>query len=169
MVSTISTHFGGRTMPSYENLLIVSHSCMMESAQSAECSTALYPISSLKPSYHSCSAIGIWGCSASSWKSYKAPTRLVLSSFPESGWQRVSAVHIIILRGEPQLMMIKVDTCSARVLSDGEIRVAGWTLLSPEERNVKLSPKLEEKVLLLVRYSSFMLFLLPEIQLIRVR
>lgn len=47
-----------------------------------------------------------------------------------------------------------VETSSARVLSDGEQRVAGWTLLSPEDRNVRLSPKLEEKVLLLVRAAS---------------
>lgn len=44
-----------------------------------------------------------------------------------------------------------VEISAARVLSDGENRVAGWTLLSPEERDVKLTPKLEEKVLLLVR------------------
>lgn len=46
---------------------------------------------------------------------------------------------------------LAVETSSARVLSEGEQRLAGWTLLSPEDRNVKLSPKLEEKVLLLVR------------------
>jgi hypothetical protein len=45
-----------------------------------------------------------------------------------------------------------VETSSARVLGEGEQRIAGWTLLSPEDRNVKLSPKLEEKVLLLVSY-----------------
>ena len=44
-----------------------------------------------------------------------------------------------------------VETSSARVLGEGEQRIAGWTLLSPEDRNIKLSPKLEEKVLLLVR------------------
>lgn len=49
---------------------------------------------------------------------------------------------------------VKVETSSARVLSDGEQRIAGWTLLSPEGRNVKLSPKLEEKALILVRRSS---------------
>jgi hypothetical protein len=43
-----------------------------------------------------------------------------------------------------------VETSSARVLGEGEQRIAGWTLLSPEDRNIKLSPKLEEKVLLLV-------------------
>ena len=37
-----------------------------------------------------------------------------------------------------------------RVLSEGEQSVSGWTLLSPEDRSVKLSPKLEEKVLILV-------------------
>jgi hypothetical protein len=36
-------------------------------------------------------------------------------------------------------------------LAEGEQRIAGWTLLSPEDRNIKLSPKLEEKVLLLLR------------------
>lgn len=36
------------------------------------------------------------------------------------------------------------------MLGEGEQRIAGWTLLSPEDRNIKLSPKLEEKVLLLV-------------------
>lgn len=45
---------------------------------------------------------------------------------------------------------MSVETSSARVLSEGEHRVAGWTLLSPGERNTKLSLKLEEKVLLLV-------------------
>jgi hypothetical protein len=49
------------------------------------------------------------------------------------------------------LILLAVETSSARVLSEGEQRLAGWTLLSPEDRNVKLSPKLEEKVLLLVR------------------
>ena len=43
-----------------------------------------------------------------------------------------------------------VETSSARVLGEGEQRIAGWTLLSPEDRNIKISPKLEEKVLLLV-------------------
>jgi hypothetical protein len=38
------------------------------------------------------------------------------------------------------------------VLSEGEHRVAGWTLLSPDQRNTKVSLKLEEKVLLLVRW-----------------
>jgi hypothetical protein len=46
---------------------------------------------------------------------------------------------------------MSVETSSARVLAEGEQRIAGWTLLSPEDRNIKLSPKLEEKVLLLVR------------------
>lgn len=47
-----------------------------------------------------------------------------------------------------------VETSSSRVLGEGEQRIAGWTLLSPEDRNIKLSPKLEEKVLLLVRLAS---------------
>lgn len=46
--------------------------------------------------------------------------------------------------------LMAVETSSARVLGEGEQRIAGWTLLSPEDRNVKISPKLEEKVLLLV-------------------
>ena len=37
------------------------------------------------------------------------------------------------------------------MLSDGEQRIAGWTLLSPVERNVRLSAKMEEKILLMVR------------------
>jgi hypothetical protein len=36
------------------------------------------------------------------------------------------------------------------VLSEGEQLQYGWTLLSPEEPNVKLSDNFEEKVLLLV-------------------
>ncbi|ORY31290.1 SacI homology domain-domain-containing protein [Naematelia encephala] len=48
-----------------------------------------------------------------------------------------------------------IETSSARVLSEGEQRVAGWTLLSPEDRNVKLSPKLEEKVLILTRVAIY--------------
>lgn len=45
---------------------------------------------------------------------------------------------------------LSVETSSARVLSEGEHRIAGWTLLSPDERNTTISMKLEEKVLLLV-------------------
>ncbi|KAK4688765.1 phosphatidylinositol 4-phosphatase, partial [Tremellales sp. Uapishka_1] len=48
-----------------------------------------------------------------------------------------------------------VETCSSRVLNSGETRIAGWTLLSPEERNVKISPKLEEKVLLLTKLAVY--------------
>ncbi|TXT12958.1 hypothetical protein VHUM_01359 [Vanrija humicola] len=48
-----------------------------------------------------------------------------------------------------------IETSSARVLSDGEQRVAGWTLLSPEERNIALSPKLEEKVLILTKAAVY--------------
>lgn len=47
-------------------------------------------------------------------------------------------------------MLTIVETSSARVLQEGEQKIAGWTLLSPEDRNIKISPKLEEKVLLLV-------------------
>lgn len=48
-----------------------------------------------------------------------------------------------------------IVTSSARVLSEGETRIAGWTLLSPEERNTKISTKLEEKVLLLTKVAVY--------------
>lgn len=41
------------------------------------------------------------------------------------------------------------------MLRDGELRVAGWTLLSPKERNTKLSTQLEEKVLLLTKSAIY--------------
>ena len=44
-----------------------------------------------------------------------------------------------------------IETCSARVISEGETFKHGWTLLSPLELNTRLSDKFEEKVLLLVR------------------
>ena len=52
-----------------------------------------------------------------------------------------------ILRGEGTWLMT-VETSSARVL-EGEQRLAGWTLLSPENPNEKISAKLEEKIVLL--------------------
>lgn len=48
-----------------------------------------------------------------------------------------------------------VETCSARVLSDGEEKIGGWILLSPDPRSVKISSDLEEKILLLVRLLLF--------------
>jgi hypothetical protein len=45
-------------------------------------------------------------------------------------------------------LLIPVETSSARVL-EGEQRLAGWTLLSPENPNEKISAKLEEKIVLL--------------------
>lgn len=48
-----------------------------------------------------------------------------------------------------------VETCSARVLSDGETRVSGWTLFAPTEMNVKAGQEFEEKVLLLVSQVPF--------------
>jgi len=36
------------------------------------------------------------------------------------------------------------------VINEEERKLAGWVLLSPEEKGVKLSAKLEEKILLLV-------------------
>lgn len=46
--------------------------------------------------------------------------------------------------------LIAVETSSARVVNEHERRLGGWVLLSPEERGMTLSPKLEEKILLLV-------------------
>ncbi|GMK56774.1 hypothetical protein CspeluHIS016_0306140 [Cutaneotrichosporon spelunceum] len=48
-----------------------------------------------------------------------------------------------------------IETSSARVLSEGESRAAGWTLLSPEQRNTKVSLQLEEKVLLLTKQALY--------------
>ena len=39
----------------------------------------------------------------------------------------------------------------SRVLPEGETLLSGWTLLSPAELNARVSEKLEEKILLLVR------------------
>ena len=44
-----------------------------------------------------------------------------------------------------------VETCSARVLEEGERKIYGWTLFSPEEPNMRFTQKLEEKILLIVR------------------
>lgn len=44
-----------------------------------------------------------------------------------------------------------VETCSARVLEEGERKIYGWTLFSPEEPNMRFTQKLEEKILLVVR------------------
>lgn len=44
-----------------------------------------------------------------------------------------------------------VATCASRVLPDGEHLRSGWTLFAPEDVNVKVGLKFEEKVLLLVR------------------
>jgi phosphatidylinositol 4-phosphatase len=44
-----------------------------------------------------------------------------------------------------------VSTSIARVLSEGERFLAGWTLFSPEELDTKMGAPFEEKVLILVR------------------
>ena len=44
-----------------------------------------------------------------------------------------------------------VSTSVARVLSEGERFLAGWTLFSPEELDTKMGAPFEEKVLILVR------------------
>nr|XP_019007811.1 inositol polyphosphate-5-phosphatase F [Kwoniella pini CBS 10737]OCF46592.1 inositol polyphosphate-5-phosphatase F [Kwoniella pini CBS 10737] len=54
-----------------------------------------------------------------------------------------------------RIRSVAIETCSARVLSDGEDRIGGWTLLSPESRSVRISPGLEEKVLLLTREAIY--------------
>nr|XP_031862627.1 uncharacterized protein CI109_002125 [Kwoniella shandongensis]KAA5529699.1 hypothetical protein CI109_002125 [Kwoniella shandongensis] len=54
-----------------------------------------------------------------------------------------------------RIRTVAIETCSARVLSDGEERIAGWTLLSPEARSVKISPTLEEKILVLTRAAIY--------------
>lgn len=43
-----------------------------------------------------------------------------------------------------------IETCSSRVLFEGEKQIGGWTLFSPVDLNTRLSDKFEEKVLLLV-------------------
>lgn len=43
-----------------------------------------------------------------------------------------------------------IATTVSRVLDEGEPLLAGWTLISPEKLNVKISDKFEEKILLLV-------------------
>lgn len=48
-----------------------------------------------------------------------------------------------------------IEVCSARVIEEGELRVAGWTLFSPEEANVRLTAKLEEKVVLLTKAAVY--------------
>jgi hypothetical protein len=46
-----------------------------------------------------------------------------------------------------------IATSVARVLSEGETLISGWTIFSPEELNVKFDDRFEEKVLLLVSIS----------------
>lgn len=48
-----------------------------------------------------------------------------------------------------------IETCSSRVVSDGERQLGAWTLLSPLEMNVRLSNKFEEKVMLLVNNNFY--------------
>lgn len=43
-----------------------------------------------------------------------------------------------------------IESCASLVLSEGEEKLGGWTLFSPIEPNRVQSPKLEEKVVLLV-------------------
>lgn len=45
-----------------------------------------------------------------------------------------------------------VETCTARVLNEGERLLSGWSLFSPVDLNTRMSDRFEEKVVLLVRY-----------------
>jgi hypothetical protein len=49
-----------------------------------------------------------------------------------------------------------IVTCVSRVLPEGERLLSGWTVFAPEQLNVKIGEKFEEKVLLLVgeRFTS---------------
>ncbi|KAG0705071.1 SacI homology domain-containing protein [Suillus ampliporus] len=49
-----------------------------------------------------------------------------------------------------------IATSVARVLSEGETLISGWTIFSPEQLNVKFDDRFEEKVLLLVSISHSM-------------
>jgi hypothetical protein len=40
------------------------------------------------------------------------------------------------------------------VLEEGERRIYGWTVFSPEEPNMRFTQKLEEKILLIVRETA---------------
>lgn len=40
------------------------------------------------------------------------------------------------------------------MLEEGERKIYGWTLFSPEEPNVRYTQKLEEKILLIVRVTQ---------------
>ncbi|KAI5451680.1 hypothetical protein NCC49_001661 [Naganishia albida] len=48
-----------------------------------------------------------------------------------------------------------VETCSARVLEEGERRIYGWTVFSPEEPNMRFTQKLEEKILLVSQLALY--------------
>ena len=57
-----------------------------------------------------------------------------------------------------QLSKIRAEaiaTSVSRVLPEGERLLSGWTLFAPEEMNVKIGIKFEEKVLLLVSVQAF--------------
>lgn len=56
-----------------------------------------------------------------------------------------------------QLSKIRAEaiaTSVSRVLPEGERLLSGWTLFAPEEMNVKIGIKFEEKVLLLVSFQA---------------
>ncbi|KAL0946732.1 hypothetical protein HGRIS_012911 [Hohenbuehelia grisea] len=50
-----------------------------------------------------------------------------------------------------------IATCVSRVLEEGERLLSGWTLFSPEELNVKIGEKFEEKVLLLTARAIYVI------------
>ncbi|KAF7305034.1 hypothetical protein MKEN_01218400 [Mycena kentingensis (nom. inval.)] len=50
-----------------------------------------------------------------------------------------------------------ISTSVARVLAEGERLLSGWTLFAPEELNVKIGDKFEEKVLLLTAIALYII------------
>ncbi|EIW70203.1 hypothetical protein TREMEDRAFT_30281 [Tremella mesenterica DSM 1558] len=75
----------------------------------------------------------------------------IFSEFLET-MQSTDASNLVQLS---RIRTAAIEIASARVLSEGEIRLAGWTLLSPEERNVRIGTKLEEKILILTRKAVY--------------
>jgi len=54
-----------------------------------------------------------------------------------------------------------ISTSVSRVLAEGERLLTGWTLLAPEQFNVRIGVHFEEKVLLLVRDFDNIFFFCP--------
>ncbi|ODN90157.1 inositol polyphosphate-5-phosphatase F [Cryptococcus wingfieldii CBS 7118] len=54
-----------------------------------------------------------------------------------------------------RLRNVAIETCSARVLSEGEDKIGGWILLSPEAKSTKISSATEEKILILTQKAIY--------------